>query len=81
MEQGQGRRSGGRAARQAARTAKAIDSVPFLTRKLKPVEVLDEEGLTLIEANADRLLAEVGVEVHGFPAALEIFRQQGADSS
>ncbi|HKZ21539.1 MAG TPA: trimethylamine methyltransferase family protein [Acidimicrobiia bacterium] len=79
MEQTPGRRSGGRAARQAARTAKAIEAVPFLTRRLQPVEVLDVEGLSLIEANADRLLAEVGVEVHGFPEGLEIFRAGGAD--
>jgi trimethylamine--corrinoid protein Co-methyltransferase len=75
----QGRRSGGRAARQAARTAKALESVPFLTRKLAPVEVLGEEGLSLIEENADRLLAEVGVEIHGFPQALEIFASRGAE--
>lgn len=74
----QGRRSGGRAARQRARTARALDSVPFLTRTLKPVEVLEEEGLSLIEHNADRLLAEVGVEIHGFPEALEIFKSAGA---
>lgn len=75
----QGRRSGGRAARQAARTARALDSVPFLTRSLKPVEVLGDEGLATIEENADRLLAEVGVEIHGFPEALEIFARGGAE--
>ena len=41
-----GRRGGGRAARQAARTARAIESVPFLARKLTPFEVLDDEGLS-----------------------------------
>ncbi len=75
----QGRRSGGRAARQAARTARALDSMPFLTRTLKPVEVLDEEGLTIIEQNADRLLAEVGVAIHGYPEALKIFADGGAE--
>jgi trimethylamine--corrinoid protein Co-methyltransferase len=79
MEPTQGRRSGGRAARQAARTAQALDSIPFLTRTLKPVEVLDEEGLSLIEANADRLLSEVGVELHGFEEGLQIFKAGGAD--
>ena len=75
----QSRRSGGRAARQAARTARQLDSVPFLTRNLLPVEVLSDEGLALIEANADRLLAEVGVEIHGFPQALAIFAGAGAE--
>ncbi len=74
-----GRRGGGRAARQAARTARAVESVPFLTRKLAPVEVLDEEGLSLIEANADTLLERVGIEVGNFPEALDIFREGGCD--
>lgn len=74
------RRSGGRVARQAARAARTLASEqPFLTRRLAPYEVLGEEGLSLIEANADRLLAEVGVEIIGFPEALEIYRNHGAD--
>jgi trimethylamine--corrinoid protein Co-methyltransferase len=82
MEQtSSGRRSGGRAARQAARTARAIESVPFLTRTLAPVEVLGEEGLSLIESNADTLLEQVGVEVIDFPEALDIFRDGGCDVS
>ncbi|HEX2419979.1 MAG TPA: trimethylamine methyltransferase family protein, partial [Acidimicrobiia bacterium] len=79
MEPTQGRRSGGRAARQAARTAQALDSVPFLTRRLQPVEVLGEEGLSLIETSADRLLSEVGVELHGFAEGLQIFKAGGAE--
>ena len=39
------RRSGGRAARQAARAHLKAQHVPFLTRKLAPFEVLCEEGL------------------------------------
>ncbi|MGQ0850045.1 MAG: trimethylamine methyltransferase family protein [Actinomycetota bacterium] len=79
MEQSGSRRGGGRAARQAARTARTMESVPFLTRRLAPVEVLGEEALSLIEHNADRLLAEVGVEVIGYPEGMEIFRAGGAD--
>ena len=73
------RRGGGRAARQAARTAAAIESQPFLTRKLAPVEVLSEEGLELIEHNADTLLEQVGVEIVGYDESLEIFASAGAD--
>ena len=40
-----GRRGGGRAARQAARMQAVVERVPFLTRTLKPLEVLSEEGL------------------------------------
>ncbi len=73
------RRSGGRAARQAARTARSLESVPFLTRSLAPVEVLQAEALELIEQNANTLLERVGIEVHDFPEALEIYRQGGAE--
>lgn len=34
------RRSGGRAGRQAARLARHIETVPYLTRTLAPVEVM-----------------------------------------
>lgn len=69
----------GRAARQAERTARAIDSIPFLTRKLAPFAVLNEEGLSLIEENADTLLAEVGIEIGSYPEALDIYRSAGAE--
>ena len=67
-----GRPGGGRAARHAQRAAAAhAHGAPFLTRSLKPYEVLDEEGLSLIEHNADTILEEVGIIFRGDPAALE----------
>jgi len=72
-------RSGGRAARQAARLASHAEHVPFLTRKLAPFEVLDDEGLSLIEHNADTILQEVGLEFRGDADALRLFREAGAD--
>lgn len=75
-----GRRGGGRAARQAARAQHAAEGkVPFLTRKLAPYELVSEEGLALIEHNADVLLQEVGIEFHDDPDALRLFRDAGAD--
>jgi trimethylamine---corrinoid protein Co-methyltransferase len=73
------RRTGGREGRIAARAATHIERQPFLSRKLAPFEVLDEEGLSLIEANADRILQEVGVEFRGDEAALQLLRDAGAD--
>src|SRR6476659_7032323 len=73
------RRSGGRAARQALRLATHAEHVPFLTRTLKPFEVLDEEGLSLIEQNADTILQEVGLEFRGDPDALRLLGDAGAD--
>ena len=73
------RRGGGREARQAIRTARVIEQQPFLTRNLRRSEVLSEEGLELIEHNADTLLEEVGIEIMNFPEALSIYAGAGAD--
>jgi trimethylamine--corrinoid protein Co-methyltransferase len=63
----------------AARLAAHVESSPFLTRSLKPFEVLDEEGLSLLEENADTILQEVGIEFRGDPDALRLLREAGAD--
>src|SRR4051794_3743724 len=73
------RRSGGREGRIAARAHAHIEHEPFLTRTLKPYEVLNEEGLALIEENADAILQEVGLEFRGDADALDLFRNAGAD--
>jgi trimethylamine--corrinoid protein Co-methyltransferase len=69
----------GRSARQEARLSKAVESLPYLTRTLAPVEVISTEGLETIEHNADTLLEEVGIEIGNFPEAVEIFRGAGAE--
>ena len=74
-----GRRGGGRAARQAARAHAHAARTPFLTRTMAPFEVLSEEGLSLIEHNADVILQEVGLEFRGDPEALRLLRDAGAD--
>jgi trimethylamine--corrinoid protein Co-methyltransferase len=72
------RRSGGRAGRQAARASHVIEREPFLTSTLQPYEVLSEEGLAIIEHNADTILEEVGVEIRDFPEGLPTFANAGA---
>ena len=52
---------------------------PFLTRTLAPFEVLNDEGLALIEHNADTILEEVGLEFRGDAEALRLLRDAGAD--
>ena len=61
---------GGRAARQAARLHAVVESVPFITRTLAPLEVLSDEGLSLIEENADTILEQVGIDFRDAPDAL-----------
>ena len=75
------RSGGGRAARHAHRAAQAhAQGAPFLTRALKPYEVLDEEGLSLIEHNADTILEEVGIIFRGDPEAIATVKAAGADA-
>lgn len=76
---GRGRRrgGGGRAARAEARKATSTPAVPYITRKLKPFEVLDDEALRIIEANADKVLNEIGIEFRDDPEALEVLRNAG----
>jgi trimethylamine--corrinoid protein Co-methyltransferase len=73
------RRSGGREGRRAARLHAHIERTPYLTRTLAPFEVLGEEGLSIIEENADTILQEVGVEFRNDPDALRLLREAGAD--
>jgi len=70
----------GRSARQAARLAHSIEQLPYLTRRLAPVEVLSTEGLEQIEHNADTLLEQVGIELATYPDAIEVFTGAGADA-
>ena len=79
MHDGPRHRTGGRAGRVAARLAAHVESAPFLTRALKPFEVLNEEGLSLLEHNADTILEEVGIEFRGDPDALRLLGEAGAD--
>jgi trimethylamine--corrinoid protein Co-methyltransferase len=74
-----GRRGGGREGRRAARVHAVVEREPFLTRALNPVELISEEGLAILEHNADTILEEVGVEVRDYPTALERFAGAGAD--
>ena len=72
-------RTGGRAGRQAARLATHVEASAFLTRTLQPFEVVNDEGLAIIEHNADVILEEVGVIVRDYPDALALYAAEGAD--
>ena len=74
-----GRRSGGRSARQELRASHAIARKPFLTRSMKPFELVSDEGLALLELNADKILEQVGITVRDYPSAIERFRCAGCD--
>ena len=84
VEEAGGRRGrgerGGAAARRAARGGGGPgDQLTYITRKVPLYEVLNEEGIAIIEANADTVLEEIGIEFRDDAEALEMWRQAGAD--
>ncbi len=81
-EQGERRRSrgaGGGAARRAERTAVRIEAARYIERAIPTMEILSEEGLQIIEENAERVLEEIGIAFTDNPAALALWREAGAD--
>ena len=53
--------------------------VPFIRRNIPTYDILSEENLLRIEAVADRVLAEIGIEFRDDPTALDLWRRAGAD--
>ena len=76
---GSRRRGGGRAARQAELSSAKIDAPSYLTRDIPVYEICREEGLELIENNAEWILEEIGIEFRGDPEALAILKEAGCD--
>ena len=52
---------------------------PYIHRKVATYDILSEEGLCLIEQNADEILRDIGMEFHNDPEILDLFRNAGAD--
>jgi len=72
-------RGGGGAARRAARSAVSFETAKYIERKIPNLEILNEEALEIIEANAELILEEVGVNFVENPTALQRWRDAGAD--
>ncbi|RDD60546.1 trimethylamine methyltransferase family protein [Ferruginivarius sediminum] len=51
----------------------------YISRNIPLYEILTEEGLSLIEHNADTILEEVGIEFRDDPEALRLWKDAGAD--
>lgn len=71
-------KQGGAASRRAARTAAVHTSLPVLQRNLPLMEILSPESLEIVEANAEILLQEIGIEFRD-EEALAIWKDAGAD--
>ncbi|MDJ0969881.1 MAG: trimethylamine methyltransferase family protein [Kiloniellales bacterium] len=76
------RRSGGRSARVAARRARlplgGVVAPAVITRKIPSYELLDEDALQRLEAHAEWILREIGIEFRGDAEALRLFKEAGA---
>ncbi len=72
-------RGGGGAARRAERTAVSVETAKYIERNVPNYEVLTEEALDVIERNAETILAEIGVNFVDNPAALQRWRDAGAE--
>ena len=51
----------------------------YIQRKVATFDIISEEGLCLIEENADRILRDVGMVFQNDPEILDYFREAGAD--
>jgi len=72
-------RGGGGAARRAERTAVRIETAKYIERNIPNFEILTEEAMEIIETNAEKVLAEIGVNFVNNPGALERWRAAGAE--
>ncbi len=71
----------GRRGRQNRTTGvtQAKPIVPYLKRQIPEYEVLGEEGLVQIEANAETILSDIGIEFRDDQEALDLWKEAGAD--
>ena len=72
-------RRGGGAARRSERTQFRIEAARYIERSIPNFEILTEEAVEIIEHNAEKILAEIGVSFLDNPKALELWNQAGAD--
>ncbi len=73
------RKARARAKAGGTATVPTAPRAPYIQRQLGTFNVLAEEGLCLIEANADQILAETGMEFHDDPEILRIFATAGCE--
>jgi len=69
----------GREARRAAREQSAAVSQPYIVRNVPLTELCSNEAVETIEANAETVLQEVGIEFRDDDEVLGLWREAGAD--
>ena len=72
-------RGGGGAARRAERGQISVETAKVIERRVPTLDILHDEALEIIETNAERILAEIGVNFVDNPAALARWKAAGAE--
>jgi trimethylamine--corrinoid protein Co-methyltransferase len=79
MPRDNAKKRGGRQGRQAtAQQSTEVRGPAYITRRIPEHEMIGEEGLAIIEKNADQLLNDIGIDFR-YPPALKLFKEAGAD--
>jgi len=69
----------GRRKRQESGLQVGLQRSPYIQRNIGTFDILSDEGLCLIERNADAILQDVGMEFHDDAEVLDLWRKAGAD--
>jgi trimethylamine--corrinoid protein Co-methyltransferase len=69
----------GREQRREARARQKAAKLPYIRRRLPVIDLLSLEAIEIIEANAETILEEIGVEFRRDPESLRLWREAGAD--
>ncbi|THD82351.1 trimethylamine methyltransferase [Aliigemmobacter aestuarii] len=73
------RQRGGRTQRRETRSGGGQAAQrPYIVRNIPTYDILSEESLSRIEATADRILAEIGIELRDDAEAMQLYRKAGA---
>jgi trimethylamine---corrinoid protein Co-methyltransferase len=75
------RQRGGRAQRREERTKGSVVHRPYIVRGIPTYDILSEESLIRIEQTADRILAEIGIELRDDAEAMRLYKAAGASVS
>ena len=73
------RGKGGGAARRAERSTVSFEVAKYIERNIPDFEILNDEAIEIIEANAETVLEEIGVNFTENPEALKRWKDAGAD--
>ena len=71
---------GGSGARRAQRSTRfSTTPLPYIQRRIATFDVLSEEGLEIIENNAETIMEEVGIAIKDDPEVVAMWKEAGAE--